>query len=422
MFMKIKIKDSSFNAIKPKKREKIAPKKQSKLLKGLINLISKGDFKKTEFKYVWTSGQDIPINQPCLILMNHSSFIDLEILFSIFKDRKFNIVTTDDAFIGKDWLLRKLGCLPALKFQNDVPLILDMKHVIQKLKSSVVLFPEASYSFDGTATLLPDSIPGLIKYLKVPVLMVRTHGAFLRDPLYNNLQVRDVKVSCEISCIITNEQLSLPAEEIATIINKQFEFDNFKEQQNNGIIVDEPFRADYLNRVLYKCPHCGVEYKMIGQGTSLVCTHCNEEYELTENGYLDNVNGNTLFNHVPDWFSWERECVREEVFSGKYAASVHGCVYATIDHKAVYKLGKGSLYHDINGFVLKDDKGNTVHEQKSLACYSLYSDFYWYEVGDIVSIGTQEIRYYIVPKEKDVVAKLRLATEEIYKFLQTKQK
>lgn len=77
MFMKIK--DSSFNAIKPKKREKIAPKKQSKLLKGLINLISKGDFKKTEFKYVWTSGQDIQINQPCLILMNHSSFIDLEI-------------------------------------------------------------------------------------------------------------------------------------------------------------------------------------------------------------------------------------------------------------------------------------------------------------------------------------------------------
>lgn len=46
MFMKIKIKDSSFNAIKPKKREKIAPKKQSKLLKGLINLISKRDFKK----------------------------------------------------------------------------------------------------------------------------------------------------------------------------------------------------------------------------------------------------------------------------------------------------------------------------------------------------------------------------------------
>ncbi|MCQ2772995.1 MAG: hypothetical protein MJ238_06985 [Bacilli bacterium] len=255
--------------------------------------------------------------------MNHSSFIDLEILFSIFKNRKFNIVTTDDAFIGKDWLLRKLGCFPALKFQNDVPLILDMKHVIQKLKSSVVLFPEASYSFDGTDTPLPDSIPGLIKYLKVPVLMVRTHGAFLRDPLYNNLQVRDVKVSCEISCIITNEQLSLPKEEIASIINKQFEFDNFKEQQNNGIIVDEPFRAVYLHRVLYKCPHCGVEYKMIGEGTSLVCTHCNEEYELTEYGYLENVNGNTFFNHIPDWFRWERECVREEV---SRVSTRHQCI------------------------------------------------------------------------------------------------
>ncbi len=420
IIMKIKITEASFKTVKPVKQPNILPTKQSKFFKGLINLVAAGDFKKTSFSFEWKSGQDIPLDQPCLILMNHSSFIDLEMLFKIFKDRPFNIATTDDAFIGMDWLLRKIGCFPALKFQSDVTLILNMKHVIEKLKSSVVLFPEASYSFDGTATELPDSIPGLVKYLKVPVLMVRTHGAFLRDPLYNNLQVRDTKVSAEISCIINKEQLSLPKENIANIIKHHFTFDNFKEQQENNIVIDEPFRADYLNRALYKCPHCLTEGRMVGKGIELVCEECGNTYELTENGYLANRIGETKFNHIPDWYRWQRNCVKKEIENGEYSKDVNGVVYATIDHKCVYRLGNGSLHHDINGFELRDDQGNIVHTQKSLACYSLYSDFFWYEVGDIVSLGTPEIRYYIVPEEKDVVAKFRIATEEMFKHLRKK--
>ena len=43
------------------------------------------------------------------------------------------------------------------------------------------MYPEASYSFDGTATPLPDSLGKCVKLLNIPVVMIKTYGAFARD-------------------------------------------------------------------------------------------------------------------------------------------------------------------------------------------------------------------------------------------------
>lgn len=414
--MKIKLTESSFAKFKPVQNKNILPKRQNIFLKKLAYHIFSKVLRKYDFRFDFKSGDDIPDNEPVLILMNHSSFIDIEILHVIFAKRSLSIATTDDAFIGKDRLLRRFGCIPALKFQNDIRLISNLKYAVEKLKSSPVIFPEATYSFDGTNGVIPSSIAGLVKCLNIPVIMVRTHGAFLHDPLYNGLQVRKTNISAEVSCIIDKERLLLPRREIFEIIKENFRFDYFKEQQDNNIIINEPFRCDHLNRVLYKCPHCLAEGGMDGKGVAIKCLNCGNSYELTENGYLVNKSGKTLFNHIPDWYKWQKQCISETVEQGTYSATVHGDIYAATDHKSLYKLGEGSLNHNMNGLTLYDDMKNTLLTQSALACYSLYSDFYWYEIGDIVSIGTPDVRYYIVPKEKDTVAKFRIAVEGIYKY------
>ena len=70
--------------------------------------------------------------------------------------------------------MRALGCIPTQKFVSDAVLVRDMLYAVRQLKSSVLLYPEASYSFDGTATPLPDSLGKCLKLLRVPVGMVRT--------------------------------------------------------------------------------------------------------------------------------------------------------------------------------------------------------------------------------------------------------
>ena len=67
--------------------------------------------------------------------------------------------------------------------------------------------------------------------------------------------------------------------------------------------------------------------------------------------------------------------------------------------------------------------GKLDYTQGPLSSYSLYSDFYWYEIGDVICIGDSRMLYYCFPKcEGDFVAKTRLATEEIYKLAKVKRK
>ena len=226
-------------------------------------------------------------NEPCLYLMNHSSFIDLKIAATLIYPRPFNIVFTSDGFVGKELLMRAFGCIPTQKFVPDYTLVRDMLYALRKLRSSVLLYPEASYSFDGRATPLPASLGKCIKLLGVPVVMIRTYGAFAHDPLYNGLRLRDVNVSAELEYMLSPGEIeAYTDEELNAVLARRFDFDNFRWQEENKIRVDEPFRAEGLERVLYKCPHCLTEGKMKGSGTSIVCGGCGKHYELDEYGYL----------------------------------------------------------------------------------------------------------------------------------------
>ena len=51
-------------------------------------------------------------------------------------------------------------------------MVRDMLHTVNELKDSILMYPEASYTFDGTATPLPESVGKLLKMLKVPVVMI----------------------------------------------------------------------------------------------------------------------------------------------------------------------------------------------------------------------------------------------------------
>lgn len=394
-----------------------SPVRPNFLLRKVMTYASAGELRKTHFQARRIGMERLQTNEPCLILMNHSSFIDLKIAATVFADRPFNIVCTSDGFVGKSFLMRHLGCIPTNKFITDLVLVKDMIYALHTLRNSVLLYPEASYSFDGTATPLPASLGKCIKLLKVPVVMVRTYGAFLRDPLYNNLQPRQVDVSADIEYILSPEEIGQKSvKEINEIVRNQFSFDNFRWQQTNKIPVKESFRADDLNRVLYKCPECLKEGQMRGKGVHLTCLSCQKEYELTEDGYLKAVAGNTKYSHIPDWYQWERECVRQELAQGSYQMECEVEIGVMVNLKSIYLVGKGVLRHDENGFELTGCDGALHYQQKPSESYSLYADYYWYELGDVICIGNSRILYYCFPKGDTIpVAKARLAAEEMYK-------
>ncbi len=391
------------------------PLRPNFLLRTVVRILAIFDLVPTRFKYT-AEGMEKVGKQPCLILMNHSSFIDLKIISKIFYPKPFGIVCTSDGFIGKQWLMRFLGCIPTQKFVSDVTLIRDMEYMLKKKKVSVLMYPEASYSFDGTATALPRKMGVLLKKLGVPVVTVITQGAFARDPLYNCLQLRKVKVSAHTKCLLTTEQIkNLTVKEIDDLLDAEFSFDNFAWQRDNEVHITEPFRADGLHRILYKCPHCGVESKMLGKGTELYCTACGKQWHLNTLGQLEGVNGEMVYSHIPDWYAWQRAEVRRELQEGTYSLETDVKIGMMVDYKAIYMVGEGHLSHSVDGFRLVGCDGKLDYVQGPLACYGLYSDYYWYEIGDVICIGNQDALYYCFPKDADV-AKTRMAAEELYKL------
>ena len=394
------------------------PLRQVSILRKLIRLLSRVDLNLTDFSYDMIGMEKLGEKEPCLFLMNHSSFIDLEIVAYMLSDRPFHIVCTKDAFVGLGPILRLLGCIPTKKFINDIHLVKDLRYVVKNLKESVLMYPEASYSFDGTATPLPDSIGKCVKFLHVPVVMIRTHGAFLRDPLYNGLQRRKVKVSATMQYLLSSEEIQQKSvEEINHILQESFSFDNFKEQQEKHIVVTEKFRADGLHRVLYRCPHCETEGKMQGKGITIRCKACQKEYELTETGYLKAVSGEGKFTHIPDWYRWERECVQKELEENSYCLDIEVKICMLVNPRCIYEVGEGRLVHSKNGFHLTGCDGQLDYTQIPQASYSLYSDFNWYQIGDMICIGDEQVQYYCFPKNgENVVAKTRLAAEELFKL------
>ena len=416
--MKINTKQLSYEQVLalPRPAHK-KPRKPSRFLATVVRLVSGVTMKNINFSYT-QERMELVGDKPCLILMNHSSFTDMKLAYGIFYPKPFGIVTTTDGFIGiLGPLMRLLGCIPTQKFVSDVTLIKDMEYMLKEKNTSVLMYPEASYSFDGTATALPRKMGVLLKKLGVPVVTVITKGAFARDPLYNMLQIRKVPVSAHVKCLFTPEEIKeKTVAELDAMLDQDFSFDNFAWQQENQIEIAEAFRADGLNRILYKCPHCGTEGEMEGKGIHLTCHHCGKKYELTTLGKLQAVEGDTEFDHVPDWYRWQREQVKQELQDGTYLLDRDVDIGMVVDYKAVYMVGQGHLTHNAEGFKLTGCDGKLNYEQGPLACYSLYADYFWYELGDVICIGNREITYCCFPKGGDVVAKTRLATEELYKL------
>ena len=380
----------------------------------------------TRFCYTSEGMERLGKDEPCLILMNHSCFLDLQIASRILYPRPYNIICTSDGFVGMGGLMarlmRAIGCVPTRKFVTDLTLVQDLMYCLKNLKSSVLMYPEASYSFDGTCTSLPRKMGVLLKKLDVPVVMIETFGAFSRNPLYNELQVRkSVPVSAKVRLLYSRDDVKTKTvKELSDGLDEAFSFDQFRWQRDNGIQITDGFRADGLERILYKCPHCGAEGQTAGKGTGLTCRSCGRHWELTPIGDLKASEGETEFAHIPDWYRWEREQVRRELLDGTYRLDIDVDIAMMVDFKAIYKVGQGHLTHDREGFTLTGCDGRLHYTQKPTASYGLYADYYWYEIGDTICIGDNSSLYYCFPKAGYPVAKTRLAAEELYKLCKTR--
>jgi len=361
------------------------------------------------------------IKPPYLLLGNHNAFYDMNVSIRATFPHFPNYVVAIDGYLGREWLLRSIGCICKRKFTNNISLVQHLKTVVDR-GGIPAIYPEARYSLCGTTAPLPESLGKLIKHLNIPVVTLMTNGHHINHPFWNTRHERNViPTEATMRLLLSKEDVNnLSADDINDKLVENFKYDDFMWQLKNKIHVNCPDRAVGLEKILYQCPHCNTEFMMKSHDSTLSCESCGKEWEMTEFGELVAKDGITEFTHIPTWYEWERGNVKKEVEAGTYSSGeLDVNVMSLPNAKKFIDLGVGKLIHDMNGFrVNVTDKDGDVHTMEKLVqtLYSCHVEFeYLFKYGDLVDLNTLTDTWYCRPLNgKFSVTKMALATEELY--------
>ncbi len=395
------------------------PIRQPKFMEWLLYTVSKIGMPTRDYKIEKINMEGL--EPPYMLLSNHMYFVDFQLSAMATHPHRVNNVATIDGYYRRPFLMEWLGCICKRKFTTDLSLLRSIRHVLKENGDVLCMYPEARYSPVGTTAILPDSLGMLIKRNGVPVVTLIHHGNYLFTPFWNYRKKRKVPLYTTMTKILTPEEIAEKSvDEINAIVREAMEYDEYKWQKEQGIRISEPYRAEGLHKVLYKCPKCGEE-KMNSSGAEIFCEVCGKRWELEETGSLKAVYGDTEFDHVPDWYEWQRSEVRAEIERGEYSFEDQVEVYSLPRCWRFEKLGNAKLTHNFeDGFVLEGEYRDEPYriERKPLGMYGVHIeyDYCYIKPLDCIDISTENDSFYCYPTKENVVTKLSLATEEIFKI------
>lgn len=388
-------------------------------LMGLAKLIiSWPDLKKRGAVLTKTNMEDIE-GKPYLLLVTHSSMVDFNLMLKATHPYKVNNVMTLEGFnTYTEPLMRLLGVLGTRKFITDLHLIRNMKYCVETLRNTFVLFPEARYSLDGCTSYLPESLGKMVRLLGVPVAVLKIHGNFVTCPQWNKINKKTF-VEAELCQLFSAEEAkSLPVAELNRRITESFQYNDFAWQKEKQIKIDHPQRAKGLHALLYKCPHCKTEHQTDSDGTKLWCNACKKTWEMDEYGELHATDGVTEFPHIPDWSSWERECVRKEIENGTYYFEDEVRIETLPGSLKFYKQGMGKLIQTPEGTTIQCAYYGEPYElfRSAMHLESMHIEYDYLGRGDCVDISIPDDSFWCYLSKRDAITKLSFATEEIHKL------
>lgn len=362
---------------------------------------------------------------PYIIVCNHNAFYDFYIMVSATMPFTCVYPAAVDDFIGREWFLRKGGCLPKRKYTYDLNTV---RQCIRAIKDgeSYGIFAEARYSLCGVTEMdaMTDAVGQLVKMMGVPCLTFTSRGHHIYDPFWGNHKSRHMKYTeAVLEQIFTADEVKgASVEEINRKIREHIYNDDWRWQSENRVKVTYKKRAEGLHKPLYQCPHCMAEYKTDSKDDTIFCKSCGKSWWLNYYGELEASDGKTEFKFPSDWYQWQREQVEKEVKENRYHFECDCHVNDLPNSKGFVRLGRGRLVHDINGFKVegtRDYDGEKFEMKVDSAVQNSIHVEYNYRYGnglDCIDLNTLSDTWYVFPENCEFsVTKITLATEAIFK-------
>ena len=243
-------------------------------------------------------------DRPYCILLNHVTPFDQ---FFVGMSVKGNIyyLATEDIF-SKGWvsdLIRWLiAPIPIKKQASDVRAVMTCIRVARE-GGSICIAPEGNRTYSGRTEYMSPAIIPLARKMGMPILLYRLEGGYGVMPRWGDV-VRRGKMRCYVSRVIMPEEY------------KDMTDDELYEAVKEGLYVNEACvdgtyrhkkRAEYLERLLYVCPFCGLS-SFESHKDTVTCLSCGRKATYTVTKELE---GDFPYRFVADWYDAQEAFINQ---------------------------------------------------------------------------------------------------------------
>lgn len=247
------------------------------------------------------------LKPPYLILSNHVNNWD-PLFINCYVEEPICFVAAAPLF--RNPLLKKIldytGAIPKTKYINDTSTIRSMLKA-KKHHRVIGIFPEGNRSWDGETEPLIYSTAKLVKLLDIPVVTVTIRGGYLIHPRWAD---RHRKGTLSLSFIKRWDRGELKQDSVEDIYRKLSEALSYSEmewQTEQRTPYTGEGLANYLERLLFLCPHCKIPGKLHSEDDLFRCGHCGYTVRYTAYGHFEQVTHSLRFPAVHEWRRWQLE-------------------------------------------------------------------------------------------------------------------
>jgi len=237
-----------------------------------------------------------------LVLANHQTGFDQFYPSLAFKQHLYYVASEDIFSMG--WLSKAIewiaAPIPIKKQVTDIRAVMSCMRVAKE-GGSIAIFPEGNRTFSGETGAMNPAIGGLAKKLGMPIAFFKIEGGYGVQPRWSDVR-RKGKMRAYVASV-------LEPEEYKSWTNDQLYQHICKELYQNEANSEQSYyhknSAQYLERVLYVCPRCGITH-FESSGDTVRCTTCGSSAK-----YLPNkeFSGDFPFRYMLDWYKYQENYI-----------------------------------------------------------------------------------------------------------------
>ena len=289
-----------------------------------------------------------PEKRQFLIVMNHQTAYD-QFFVGLAFDCPVYYIASEDLF-SMGWvssLIRYLVApIPIKKQTSDLKAVKNCVRVVKE-GGTIALAPEGNRTYSGKMVYVKPSIIKLLRVLKLPLAIFQIKGGYGVQPRWSDV-VRKGKMSAGVTRVIEPEEYkTLTDDELYDLI--------LTELNGDETAVKECYyhkkNAEYLERVIYVCPHCGLS-SFQSHNDILECKTCGRQFRYLPSKEFEGVNCEAPFKNVSDWYDYQCDFVNKLDYTSYLDTPMYEdivCLSEVIlykNKKTINKTARSVLYGD----------------------------------------------------------------------------